>query len=41
MVNDLTDNSLLSMMYTHLATIKKLVHELKELKKEARNRGLL
>jgi hypothetical protein len=41
MMTDLTDNTLISMMYTHLAMIKKLVRELRELKVEARKRGFL
>jgi hypothetical protein len=36
-----TDNTLLSLIYTHFATIKKMARELKELKAEAKKRKLL
>ncbi|MGB4498932.1 MAG: hypothetical protein WBI40_09540 [Methylococcaceae bacterium] len=36
-----TDHTLLSLIYTHFATIKKVAHELKELKAEAKKRKLL
>ena len=36
-----TDHTLLSMIYTHLATIQKMARELKALKAEAKKRKLL